>query len=395
MAWEILHENGFNALWVRTKRFLAKSLLGRTQLRLPVDSENILAADWTKPEPSPRLGRKPPFTINIVTCPPTQVNGGSATLFYIVRHLERSGHRCRIYIYDPLSTQSLKEWRDITQKKFPPMKSQIYDYRDGMESCDAVMATTWQSAYPVFNFKTDARKFYFVQDFEPAFFPAGSLSALAENTYRFGFYGITAGRWLAEKLRQDYQMPSDFFDFGSGSDRYSYKNVGPRHGIVFFARPTTERRGFELGVLTLELFAKDHPEFQIELVGADVRGWRLPFKFTSRGILSHEELDRLYNRCSAGLVLSLTNFSLMPLEMISAGCIPVVNDGPNNRMVSNNAFIEYAEPSPHSLARALGKVVSRKDLTEYAKKASDSVKQQNWSQAGAKVEAIITRELNG
>ena len=34
------------------------------------------------------------------------------------------------------------------------------------------------------------RKFYFVQDYEPLFYPASSRSALAEATYRFGMPAI-------------------------------------------------------------------------------------------------------------------------------------------------------------------------------------------------------------
>ena len=47
-----------------------------------------------------------------------------------------------------------------------------------------------------------------------AFYPAGSEALLAEATYRFGFHGITAGRWLADRLRRDYGMQADHFDFG-------------------------------------------------------------------------------------------------------------------------------------------------------------------------------------
>ena len=60
---------------------------------------------------------------------------------------------------------------------------------------DAVFATGWETAYPVFNDAGDARKCYFVQDFEPLFYPVGSEYVLAENTYRFNFFGITAGKW--------------------------------------------------------------------------------------------------------------------------------------------------------------------------------------------------------
>ena len=59
------------------------------------------------------------------------------------------------------------------------------------------------------DFRATAKKCYFVQDFEPSFFAPGSEWGFAEDTYRFGFHGITAGHWLADKLRNDYGMPTD------------------------------------------------------------------------------------------------------------------------------------------------------------------------------------------
>lgn len=113
--------------------------------------------------------------------------------------------------------------------------------------CDALFATSWITAYPVRNARVDAAKFYFVQDFEPWFFPVGTDSVLAENTYRFGLYGITAGRWLAQKLSADYGMECDHYEFGSDFGRYSYTNSGRRSKIFFYARPVTARRGLSSG----------------------------------------------------------------------------------------------------------------------------------------------------
>jgi O-antigen biosynthesis protein len=95
------------------------------------------------------------------------------------------------------------------------------------------------------------------------------------------------------------------------------------------------------------------------------------------------------------LVISFTNMSLMPLELLSAGCIPVVNDAPNNTLVSANPYISYAPPSLRAVADALCEIVERDDQVEYARKAAASVQNLSWDDAGAKVEAILKRELHG
>jgi glycosyltransferase involved in cell wall biosynthesis len=109
--------------------------------------------------------------------------------------------------------------------------------------------------------------------------------------------------------------------------------------------------------------------------------------------LELEQLNDLYNRCAAGLVMSFTNMSLLPLELLGSGTIPVVNDGENNRLVSDNKYIAYAPADPASIANALSEIVARKDLPDYAKKASESVKATTWDEAGKKFVSIIEREI--
>jgi hypothetical protein len=83
----------------------------------------------------------------------------------------------------------------------------------------------------------------------------------------------------------------------------------------------------------------------------------------------------------------------MPLELLGSGTIPVVNDGENNAMVSDNKFIAYASADPASIANKLSEVVARKDLPGYAKQASESVKATSWDEAGKKFVGIIEREV--
>ena len=90
--------------------------------------------------------------------------------------------------------------------------------------------------------------------------------------------------------------------------------------------------------------------------------------------------------------MSLTNMSLLPLELLGCGTIPVVNDGENNRLVSNNPYIAYSANNPHSLAETLSIVVERKDAEEYAKEAAKSVKTASWDDSGKKFVHIVERE---
>lgn len=367
------------------------------RIGLSVGLEDVMAADWSKPPvkvPSPAA---PPEKLRVhwVIPPIGEGSGGHQNILRFVRFLEASGHSCTVYIYDSMGLQTEAEAIDVVSKHFPPMKAQVKVGNAGLGDCDALFATSWQTAYPVFNTETKARKFYFVQDYEPFFYPVGSESVLAENTYRFGFKGITAGKWLTEKLSSEFGMDCDYYDFGSDFERYKHVNSGERKKIIFYARPVTPRRGFELGVLALELFAVKHPEYEINMVGWDISDYKLPFNSVNHGILKLHELNDLYNQSAAALVISLTNMSLLPLELLSSGCIPVVNDGPNNRLVSNNPHIAYTAASPQALADGLDAVVTRKDAAGYAKQAAGSVQSLSWEESGRKFEQILIRSLRG
>jgi glycosyltransferase involved in cell wall biosynthesis len=208
-------------------------------------------------------------------------------------------------------------------------------------------------------------------------------------------FGITAGGWLSQKLRKDYGMDCGHYDFGTDSNLYRFENENKRKEIFFYARPVTQRRGFELGVMALEIFHQKHPEYIINLAGWDVSDYDIPFPYENLKSLSLGELSGLYNRCAAGLVISLTNMSLLPLELLSCGVIPVMNNGDNNTFVSDNSFIKYTEASPGALAAALSEVVTAKDQPERAKKSAASVKALSWENSGRQFEEILERQLNG
>lgn len=368
----------------------------KSKIKMLVKYSDVVQADWSSKPYSPKdIKTKLPLTINWVMSPPRS-GGGHQNIFRFIRYLEDQGHTCRVYLYSSSDFPSVKELLEGMEGHYPKTQAAAtMKWLDSsMQPADAVFATGWETAYAVFNDKGSARKFYFVQDFEPYFYPIGSEYVLAEDTYRMNFYGVTAGGWLDQKLSRDYGMQCDHYDFGADTSLYSYENSNKRKEIFFYARPVTLRRGFEMGIMALEIFHKQRPGYTITLAGWDVSEYDIPFPYKNLKTLSLGELSAVYNQCAAGLVVSLTNMSLLPLELLSAGTIPVVNDGPNNKEVSDNPYIKYAASSPHALAKALIEVVDRKDLPKYAKKAAGSVKSYNWEKSGQKLEEILKRELN-
>ena len=141
-------------------------------------------------------------------------------------------------------------------------------------------------------------------------------------------------------------MTTHPFDFAAEMTLYKRTNDSRRKDVFFYARPVTMRRGFELGCMVLADVKKRRPDIRIHMAGWDVSEWKVPFEYVNHGAMSLEELSPLYNKCAVALVMSLTNLSLLPLELASCGTIPVVNDAPNNRLVSDNPCIDTFRSRP-------------------------------------------------
>ena len=367
--------------------------LGTTTFKSIVDRRDVLLADTRNVN---RTGKRttPTKNINWVISPPRS-GGGHQNMFRFIEHLDNNGYTNSVYLYSTEDMMTVEEAEKNVSNYATLENTQFYYYKRGakMLPADALFATGWETAYPVLNENTDAEKFYFVQDFEPLFYPVGTEYILAENTYKFGFTGITAGKWLASKLSTEYGMKCSSYDFGAEEGLYSFTNDGERKEVFFYARPVTERRAFDLGIMVLELFHKKHPDYTINLAGWDVRDYKIPFPYVNHKTLGLKDLSPLYNRCAVGLVLSLTNMSLMPLELLASGVIPVVNEGDNNKMVSDNKYIAYAPPTPRELAERMSDIVTSSNRSEYAKEAAASVNNSGWSKAKDEFIKILEEEL--
>jgi O-antigen biosynthesis protein len=389
----LLQSEGYAGVVTRIRGRASDWLSPAGDMPLPIAREDLVRAaeiagdGWVLPKSLP-LRDGQPLEVAWVCVPQSPGGGGFTTIDRFISSLEQAGHRCTIYLHDRHGW-TLEQHRRRMRAWWPSLRAEIRDAADGIADAHAIFATSWETAYPVLTSRALGARLYLVQDYEPLFYAAGSNALLAEATYRFGFRGLTGGRWLAGLLEREYGMSTDWFDFGCDLERYRLDPKAQRTGVCFYSRPSTPRRAFELARAALDLFAERHPEIDIHTYGEPVR--RLPFAVTDHGLLAPDELSSLYNRCIAGLVLSATNVSLAPHEMLAAGCIPVVNDAEQNRMVLDNPEVVYAPATPFDLANALSALVERpaKERAAAAQTAAASVAGTSWQDAGTTIERVI------
>lgn len=389
-AARILRTEGFRSLLHRATVKVSRDIVEQARV-LPVRAEDLRAVDASA-EPAwrttPLEVRDRATVMSWVMSPPSPNSGGHQNLFRFIHAAERAGHRCHVYFYT--ATNVVVNPRDMrallaNSGNYPPVEASMQMYSSTTEvaaETQALFATGWETAYPVFRDPSPARRFYFVQDFEPAFYPWGSEYLLAEDTYRFGFHGLTAGGWLSRKLHDEYGMSTGHFDFSVDHSAYRRTNEARRNEVFFYARPSTPRRGFEIGIAALDELHRMRPNLTINLAGEMLSGRVLGFPAIDHGPLGLDDLRELYNRCAAALVVSATNMSLLPLELLACGVIPVVNDAPNNRLVSDNPWISYAPARPIALAQAVAAVSDDPEQEIRSARAAQSVSGHSWEDSG-------------
>jgi glycosyltransferase involved in cell wall biosynthesis len=243
----------------------------------------------------------------------------------MVRALEAAGHKCSIWVHDPQGVDGSaagtmrKRISDHYFRIDAPVHTDFADWR----GADLAMATGWDTVYKVLRLDGCGARGYFVQDHEPEFYANSSLNIFAERSYRYGLHCICASPWLADIMREQYGAEATPFMLGVDADEYTPLGTPRRNDtIAFYARTFTERRGVELGLLALEEVKRQRPNTRIALYGTHAMV-HVPFTYEHLGVVSPARLQRLYSEATVGLSLSLTNYSLIPQEMMACG-LPVV-----------------------------------------------------------------------
>ena len=315
--------------------------------------------------------REKPLTIGWVCTPPGRGSGGHTTLFRMVAEMSERGHRCVLFLYDRHGGDIDRHAR-VLREGWPQLRVEIRDAQAGIFGVDAAVASSWDTAHVLAaRLRTRATLLYFIQDFEPYFYPRGSLHAFAEDSYRFGFHNIALGNMVAGELSAR-GITQTTVPFGCDTDVYRLTNRGKRSGIVFYTKPGVDRRGFLIAQRGVEEFHRRHPEQQIHVYGEAVDDWSLPIIRHER--LDPSELNTLYNASMAGIAMSFTNVSLVAEELLAAGAIPIVNNSVDARADLSNAEVEWATPTPGGIADALCRVVERPDHELHSVAASDAVR---------------------
>lgn len=404
--------NGYRSLRYATR---TRHRLPRLPSPPPRDPGAPIAKRWPRDTPlvareeavplRPRYRRHDPRSLNIHWIVPSFGGpgaGGHMTIFRMVRFLESFGHRQTIWLQNAVHFKNQAHAKALIREWYQPIGDRVnvlFLHDDTRRlSGDVLIATDCWTAFPAATASSFQERFYFVQDYEPAFHPAGEIKEVAELTYDLGFACLCAGRWL-QGLMEARGTWVRAWDLAVDHDVYFPRPAPPAPPrtikIAFYARGYTPRRAVRLGIAALNELARRLPGIEVHLFGQeDVNVEEIEFPYINHGILSSEGLSDLYRGADIGLVFSATNYSLVPLEMMACG-LPVVElDVPSTRAVFSGEEVSLARPRPSEIAACI-EALARDPAKRAAQVAAGLayVSGLSWETSARRVEAALLERL--
>ena len=300
-------------------------------------------------------------------------SGGHSTIMNLVRGLEARGHEVSVWLEEGSADEFTAFFGD---------GGRVMEGFGRWSGADVALATGWQTVHRTLLLPGCGARAYLVQDVEPEFYGTSAERTWAEQTYSLGLHCVCASAWLAGVMRERYGASASHFDLGVRHDVYRPTGAERRRQLVIlYARAVTPRRAVPLGLLALEELTRRRPEVEAVLFG-EPRPLATPF--ANRGVLSPQELAALYNYAAVGVVLSMTNPSLVPTEMLACG-LPVV-DVASEAMVATfgrDGPIALADFDPLALADAIEQALDAPP----SRAGVEWVRARTWENAAAQLEA--------
>lgn len=271
--------------------------------------------------------------------------GGSNSVAQEAMGLARLGVDVRLAVNVPNYAKFLASYPELETLKVP-----VLSYADGaglaehLASCKLAVATTNASVFDVANARAELMKgepkavpkfAYYVQDYEPLFYPANSERWIkAGQSYAALKDAMLFAKtnWLCDIVYANHGIkvlkviPSIDHDVHYPNLR----RAGSPLSVVAMLRPATPRRAPKRTVRIMRAIADKYTDVSMQVFGAtdaelEAAGIGLPANVKNWGVLKRSQVPDLLR--SSDLFLDLSDyqaFGRTGLEGMACGCIPIV-----------------------------------------------------------------------
>lgn len=255
------------------------------------------------------------------------------------------------------------------------------------ESFDIGVCSLWTTAYGLLDIEAVRSKLYFVQDYEPLFYPSGTVSAAVEATYRFGFTGICNTQGIYERFAAHggagvaFKPAVDRDVFYPGERSFG-KNQ--KINIFWYGRPGHLRNGFELVREGVKALKEDWGgNIEIFAAGADwdLDALGLRGVVTPLGLLEYRQTGALYRRVDIGISMMTTPHpSYLPFELMACGAVVCSNVNRDTEWFFNDGknCLQF-EPVRDGLVCAVNRLIREPKLRKQLSAAGERTITQHFS----------------
>lgn len=261
--------------------------------------------------------------------------GGVNTAFRLAAKLARDhGVRNRFIVFSSSPPEYFSSAIAAAQADLAGVEVLCYDGSDesiaDVPVADAAVATLWLTAHHVAKSRVAKRKFYLVQDFEPVFHPAGTMYALAEESYRLGLYGICNSPGIHRSYTEEYGGTG--MGFVPAVDRGLFHPEGrrikdPAEPVTIFVYSRDRARNcWELVEPALARIKQRHGE-RVRILVAGMSQLGQTEHFTSLGVMDYRATGAIYRETDIGLAMQVSRHpSYLPLELMASGVAVMAPD---------------------------------------------------------------------
>jgi GT2 family glycosyltransferase/glycosyltransferase involved in cell wall biosynthesis len=227
--------------------------------------------------------------------------GGVISVVQLVNDLLLSGTDAKVVVLSPKDYQGsaglltrpiMFEDNESLLKHFP--------------KTTVVVGTLWITMYYIARLalrRPDILPAYFVQDFEPFFYPEEdkSLRQAVARTYQWTDLCFAKTPWIAEQVRSvggEISLVPPALDL----QLFYPKDVDVDPGkkiVLTMLRPSTPQRGFEVAVRVLTRLMKERDDIVIHTFGTsdeELKEQVIPFEYINHGVVPNARLPIIYSK---------------------------------------------------------------------------------------------------
>ncbi|MCR5637312.1 MAG: glycosyltransferase family 1 protein [Lachnospiraceae bacterium] len=336
-------------------------------------------------------------------------HGGQTSILRLGTKLSELGVRVGYAVYKP---QSKEEMEICAVSNLSGFKGELIDSEgfskllsEGTESdkeYQVICASSWDTVSYVK--KLGGYKAYFIQDYEPYFYNFGELFLLSQKTYEQGLHMISLGSWNKEMINRNcntvskidvVDFPYESKDYPECSRSYDYRNKKKLTLAVYL-----KFYGKRLPCIIPEVlngvkkrFEKRGVQVEILYFG-EAKSFKAPYG-KNLGMLNKDELNELYKKADFGVVASMSNISLVPYEMLSAG-LPVIEaeDGTFNYFFKKPAAIMMGLSSKELYLRMKKAISTEGEISLLMENAREEMRGLSWEKTAKQFKKALEGAAN-